>query len=173
MLKLRLCGKISSRRIGDHPVIKLPIDNTANRPPFPLPIRGAGLASLGACYGVTKFFSGPLRGSPSGALAMTAPLAAAAALYPALVSPAAAAGDYDVGSIHISQPWSRATPKGAAAGAGYMTLTNKGGTGEGQLRFRRRQRAMSDSPHDDGRRGDENAPRGRRLGNQAGRIGHS
>ena len=39
MLKLRLCGKISSRRIAGHPVIKLPIDNTANRLPFPLPIR--------------------------------------------------------------------------------------------------------------------------------------
>jgi copper(I)-binding protein len=46
----------------------------------------------------------------------------------ALASPAAAAGDYDVGSIHISQPWSRATPKGALSGAGYMTLTNKGAT---------------------------------------------
>jgi periplasmic copper chaperone A len=34
--------------------------------------------------------------------------------------------DYDVGSIHITQPWSRATPKGAKAGAGYMTITNKG-----------------------------------------------
>ena len=75
---------------------------------------------------MTKFFSRPLRGSPSGALAMTALLAAAAALYPALVSPAAAAGDYDVGLIHISQPWSRATPKGASAAAGYMTITNKG-----------------------------------------------
>ena len=36
------------------------------------------------------------------------------------------AAEYDVGSIHISQPWSRATPKGAKAGAGYMTITNKG-----------------------------------------------
>jgi copper(I)-binding protein len=43
-----------------------------------------------------------------------------------LSSPAVAAGDYDLGSIRISQPWSRATPKGAASGAGYMTLTNKG-----------------------------------------------
>jgi len=42
-------------------------------------------------------------------------------------SPAAAA-DYDVGPMHISQPWARATPKGAAAGAGYMTITNKGPT---------------------------------------------
>jgi periplasmic copper chaperone A len=41
-------------------------------------------------------------------------------------SPAAAADDYDVGAIHISQPWSRATAKGATAGAGYMTITNKG-----------------------------------------------
>jgi copper(I)-binding protein len=38
------------------------------------------------------------------------------------------AADYDVGSIHISTPWARATPKGAAAGAAYMTVTNKGTT---------------------------------------------
>jgi periplasmic copper chaperone A len=38
------------------------------------------------------------------------------------------ATDYDVGSIHIAQPWSRATPKGAKTGAGYMTITNKGTT---------------------------------------------
>src|SRR5262249_24341765 len=38
------------------------------------------------------------------------------------------AADYDVGSIHIAQPWSRATPKGAKAGAGYMAITNKGTT---------------------------------------------
>ncbi len=43
----------------------------------------------------------------------------------ALSLPAAAA-DYDVGSIHISQSWARATPKGATAGAAYMTVTNKG-----------------------------------------------
>ena len=36
------------------------------------------------------------------------------------------AADYNVGSIHISQPWARATPKGASAGAGYMTVTNNG-----------------------------------------------
>jgi periplasmic copper chaperone A len=41
---------------------------------------------------------------------------------------ASLAADYDVGSIHIAQPWSRATPKGAKAGAGYMTITNKGTT---------------------------------------------
>lgn len=36
------------------------------------------------------------------------------------------AADYDLGSIHIAQPWARATPKGATTGAGYMTITNKG-----------------------------------------------
>ena len=36
------------------------------------------------------------------------------------------AADYDVGSIHIAQPWARATPKGASNGAGYMTITNNG-----------------------------------------------
>jgi periplasmic copper chaperone A len=38
------------------------------------------------------------------------------------------AADYDVGSMHIAQPWSRATPKGATSGAAYMTITNKGTT---------------------------------------------
>jgi periplasmic copper chaperone A len=38
----------------------------------------------------------------------------------------ARAADYNVGSIHISEPWARATPKGASSGAGYMTITNNG-----------------------------------------------
>lgn len=79
---------------------------------------------------MVQFVPKTLQNGPTGALAMKALLAGAAALsaalYGDLASPAAAAGDYDVGSIHISQPWSRATPKGAASGAGYMTLTNKG-----------------------------------------------
>jgi periplasmic copper chaperone A len=41
---------------------------------------------------------------------------------------AANAAEYDVGSIHVGQPWARATPKGAKSGAGYMTITNKGTT---------------------------------------------
>jgi copper(I)-binding protein len=50
-------------------------------------------------------------------------------LFAAIVSPAfgaiaAHATDYDVGSIHIAQPWSRATPEGATTGAGFMTITN-------------------------------------------------
>jgi copper(I)-binding protein len=36
------------------------------------------------------------------------------------------AADYDVGSLHLAQPWSRATPKGANAGAAYLTVTNNG-----------------------------------------------
>ena len=39
---------------------------------------------------------------------------------------AARAAEYDVGSIHIAQPWARATPKSAKSAAGYMTITNKG-----------------------------------------------
>ena len=38
------------------------------------------------------------------------------------------AADVNIGQIKISNPWARATPKGATAGAGYMTITNKGAT---------------------------------------------
>jgi periplasmic copper chaperone A len=47
-----------------------------------------------------------------------------------LVAAAAQAADYDVGSMHISAPWARATPKGAASGAAYMTITNNGKTAD-------------------------------------------
>ena len=36
------------------------------------------------------------------------------------------AADYDVGSIHVTAPWARATPKGASSGAAYMTIANSG-----------------------------------------------
>ena len=49
----------------------------------------------------------------------------AAALAPMMPAHAA---DYDVGPMHISQPWARATPKGATTGALYMTITNTGKT---------------------------------------------
>jgi copper(I)-binding protein len=52
--------------------------------------------------------------------------AAALILSLAQLSAPVQAADYDVGSIHISQPWSRATPKGANAAAAYMTITNNG-----------------------------------------------
>src|ERR1700691_4768631 len=56
-------------------------------------------------------------------------LAAAFALAAVqLMIAGAEAADYDVGSIHIAQPWARATPKGASNGAGYMTITNTGAT---------------------------------------------
>jgi periplasmic copper chaperone A len=40
----------------------------------------------------------------------------------------ARAADYDVGSMHISRPWARATPKSASSGAAYMVITNNGNT---------------------------------------------
>jgi hypothetical protein len=43
-----------------------------------------------------------------------------------LVAASAQAADYNVGPIHIAQPWARATPKGASSAAGYMTVTNNG-----------------------------------------------
>jgi periplasmic copper chaperone A len=53
------------------------------------------------------------------------------ALIPAcasiLVAPlAASAHAYDVGALHIGQPWTRPTPNGAPTGAGYLTVTNHG-----------------------------------------------
>jgi periplasmic copper chaperone A len=44
----------------------------------------------------------------------------------ALVLNPAHAGDYKAGSLDISDPWSRATPKGASVAAGYMTIKNTG-----------------------------------------------
>ena len=38
------------------------------------------------------------------------------------------AADYDIGPIYISEPWARATPKGASSGAAYLTIMNKGTT---------------------------------------------
>ena len=40
------------------------------------------------------------------------------------------ARDYKVGSIDVIDPWSRATPKGASVGAGYMKITNNGSTAD-------------------------------------------
>ena len=36
------------------------------------------------------------------------------------------AKDYKVGSLGITQPWARATPKGAKVGGGYLSITNTG-----------------------------------------------
>src|SRR5262245_42007289 len=40
----------------------------------------------------------------------------------------AMANNYKIGSIEISSPWSRATPKGAQTAIGYMTIKNNGST---------------------------------------------
>lgn len=40
----------------------------------------------------------------------------------------ALANDYKAGSIEISTPWSRATPKGAQTAIGYMNIKNNGTT---------------------------------------------
>jgi copper(I)-binding protein len=40
----------------------------------------------------------------------------------------AMANDYKAGSIEISTPWSRATPKGAQTAVGYVTIKNNGTT---------------------------------------------
>jgi periplasmic copper chaperone A len=45
-----------------------------------------------------------------------------------LAAATAHARDYKVGSLDIVDPWSRATPKGATVGAGYMKITNTGAT---------------------------------------------
>jgi copper(I)-binding protein len=36
------------------------------------------------------------------------------------------ARDYKAGALDVSDPWSRATPKGASVAAGYMKITNSG-----------------------------------------------
>jgi copper(I)-binding protein len=56
-------------------------------------------------------------------------LAVAACLLVGPASPSIAA-DKMVGKIHVIQPWSRATPKGARVGGGYMTIRNMGNTAD-------------------------------------------
>jgi len=48
-----------------------------------------------------------------------------AALF-ALAIGAACAHDYNVGSLAIGHPWTRATPKSASVGGGYLKITNNG-----------------------------------------------
>jgi hypothetical protein len=51
---------------------------------------------------------------------------AAFVFAPLFWSGAATAAEYQIGSLQITQPWARATPKGAASGAAYMTVKNTG-----------------------------------------------
>ena len=46
----------------------------------------------------------------------------------AVTAGSASAADYSVGALKIHDPWSRATPKGAPVGGGYLTITNTGTT---------------------------------------------
>jgi periplasmic copper chaperone A len=47
--------------------------------------------------------------------------------FVAIIAPISLAlAEIQVGALKISQPWSRATPKGAQVGAGYLTITNTG-----------------------------------------------
>ena len=43
-----------------------------------------------------------------------------------VVASVASAREFKAGDIVISQPWSRATPKGATVGAGYLVVENRG-----------------------------------------------
>ncbi len=43
-----------------------------------------------------------------------------------LLVPAAHAADIKAGDLVLSDPWSRATPKGATVAAGYLTIRNQG-----------------------------------------------
>jgi len=52
------------------------------------------------------------------------------AMFAALAGPPAQAEDVTAGSLKISAPWIRATPKGASVGGGYMTITNTGSVTE-------------------------------------------
>ena len=52
--------------------------------------------------------------------------AIAATVITYFIAASAMAADYKIGSLEIREPWSRATPKGAATAVGYMTITNNG-----------------------------------------------
>jgi copper(I)-binding protein len=54
------------------------------------------------------------------------PEAVLAALMIGLHAGAAAAETYTLGSLQISQPWARATPRGASVAGAYLVMTNSG-----------------------------------------------
>jgi hypothetical protein len=57
-------------------------------------------------------------------------------LTPMIFAAPTQAADYDAGSIHITAPWARATPKGASSGADDYEQWQH--TGSGQLKICRR-----------------------------------
>jgi periplasmic copper chaperone A len=56
--------------------------------------------------------------------------AAICTLTIAALSPVACARDFKLGELEIGHPWTRATPPGAQVAGGYLTITNKGTTGD-------------------------------------------
>jgi len=62
--------------------------------------------------------------------AVLRPLLAGLVLALFFTAPAATAHDYTKGSLHVTHPWSRATPKGATVGAGYLIIENRGATAD-------------------------------------------
>ena len=54
----------------------------------------------------------------------------AAVFAAAAVARAVHAEDVSVGTLKISAPWARATPKSATVGAGYLRITNAGNTSD-------------------------------------------
>ncbi|MGB8547838.1 MAG: copper chaperone PCu(A)C, partial [Xanthobacteraceae bacterium] len=52
----------------------------------------------------------------------------AAALTLTVAQAQDATTEYKLGPLQISQPWSRATPKGAAVAGAYLKITNNGTT---------------------------------------------
>jgi copper(I)-binding protein len=50
----------------------------------------------------------------------------AAALVVTTAQAQDATGEYKLGALQISQPWSRATPKGATVAGAYLKITNNG-----------------------------------------------
>jgi copper(I)-binding protein len=56
--------------------------------------------------------------------------AASVLLVGAVSSPPAQAQEVKVGDLVISQPWSRAAPRGAEEAKGYLTIENKGTTAD-------------------------------------------
>ena len=57
---------------------------------------------------------------------MTRTVFIVAAVLAAWAAIPAQAEDVTIGSLKISAPWARATPKGAGVGGGYMKITNNG-----------------------------------------------
>jgi hypothetical protein len=65
---------------------------------------------------------------------------ASAVLAAYLAGAPARADDVKAGDLVISQAWSRATPKGAKTGGGYLTIENKGSAPDRRIGRNRRQR---------------------------------